>query len=1435
MTLGKRIFLFLFLFLFSCAEKSQLTDASKGTKQSMTTSSGLEIPTGVPMKIEGKEIKLDAKATQVPFPVQSKTTPFQITQRQTLAAKPIIRKAIGKRLLEDSLNTVPNAVLVKSVSQLATYPKPVLASSPKTKENASTDIRFWGIEQNLNTSAFWTMIQDRRGDFWLGSLGGGAIRFNGIHFEHFTEKEGLPSNHIFALLEDSKGHIWMGTRDGGVCRYDGSHFTYFNTENGLPHNFVLSICEDHKGNLWFGTRGGLSRYDGHSFTHYTTDEGLAFNEVISIFEDSRNQLWIGTGEGTGLHRFDGLNFTHYDVGAGKGTNDVHAIIEDKQGHLWFGTWGGGVVRYDGTSFHTYTTEQGLNSNSVLSILEDEEGYMWFGYMGGGVSVFNGSAFTHYTAEDGLSSNYVRHLLKDDQHNIWACTWNTGVNRINRRGFKHLALKEVLQEEEIMSMAQDVNGNLWLGTDKGLHKYDGEKITHFITPQSLIQRGVLSILVDQQQNLWLGGSAGVSEFTGAAIRDFTKEDGLQVGDVRALYQDKHGHIWLGAFAGGIIRFDGENFLQYSEKEGFISDDVGTIYEDSRDRLWFGMLGGGVSCFNGTYFVNYTSQEGLSNNYVRAILEDAEGNIWLGTEDGLNRFDGTGFKSYSTENGLAHNNISSLALDKEENLWISTQKGISLLRSNQMRAFSGENENPVEVQFISFDRQIGLNHSNLSRRSFVVDQRNRLWFGTMDGLKMFDLDRFQLSDEPPQIVKVSHLQVNQTFIDYRRLVDEDYGRELFAGTGFRANLDSVIAFQNLPTRLRLPHHFNHLTFHFSAIDWAAPSKIQYSYKMEGVDKSWSPPQSEPKVDYRNLPHGKYTLEVKAKGQSNLWSEPMSYAFTITPPWWHTWWAYLSYFLAFSFLTYQLYQLQLSRRLAMEEGKRLKEINYLKSSIYTNITHEFRTPLTVIQGMTEELEKHLSQEVLPKTSLIKRNSQKLLSMVNQLLQLSKLEVNKEQLHLQQQDVIAFIKYLVASHESMAFSKRVNLQCYSEEQLLSMDFDAKKLETILTNLLSNAIKFTNEYGKVLVVVKRISSLNSPLLEVKVTDTGIGIPDKELPHIFNRFHQVKNDNQYQGTGIGLALVKELVKLMDGEIQVESKADEGATFTLHLPIQNNAPFATHPSKIQNVEGAASPEFRSTATREEQVEDGLPVLLIIEDNLDIIQYLQTCLSDHYQLIISRNGEEGLEKAFEKVPDIVISDVMMPKMDGFELCTAVKQDDRTNHIPVILLTAKTTVADKLKGLSSGADAYLTKPFEKRELLIRLDQLLATRQVLQQKYLAELSLGITSPAEPENPNQHFVHKVRQLVLDHLSDDRFSVNELAASLHLSRSQLHRKIKALTGMSTSNYIRHIRLLKAKELLQSSDETVSEILFKVGFNSPAYFSQAYKKAFGISPSAEREQ
>jgi signal transduction histidine kinase/ligand-binding sensor domain-containing protein/DNA-binding response OmpR family regulator len=1435
MTVGTRNILFCFLILASCSGKQQVNEPMVKEQHFFTNSSGKQIITGTPVKIEGKQIQLDSYPQQNFIPVESKKELASFYKKQITPGEPIVTRAIGKKLSSDSLSKKPRSIPVEEISRLASYPEPIPASSPKIKETATLDVRFWGIGENMNSASIWTMIQDRRGDFWLGSTGGGAIRFNGIHFEHFTEKEGLPSNHIFALLEDRKGNIWFGTRDGGVCRYDGAHFTYFNTENGLLHNFVLSIYEDNRGNIWFGTRGGLSRYDGSQFTHYTTEEGLAYDEVISIFEDSQNQLWVGTGEGTGVHRFDGTHFTHYNVGEGKGKNDVHAIIEDKKGNLWFGTWGGGVTRYDGTFFYKYTAEQGLSNDNVLSILEDEKGSIWFGNMGGGVTEYDGRTFTHYTAEEGLSSNSVRFILKDDQHNIWACTWDTGVNRINRKGFKHLSQKDGIEGNTINSIIKGGKGNLWLGTNQGFSKFDGTYFTNFTSNQSIIQNGTITIFKDNQQNLWLGAGGGASQFNGTSIRDYTRAEGLLVGDVQAIHQDQKDHLWFGSYAGGIIRFDGKNYLQFSEKEGYISDDVTAIYEDKKGDLWFGTLGGGVSRFDGTHFVNYTTQEGLSNNYVKSIMEDQQGNMWFGTGDGLDRFDGTSFTRYSTEDGLIHNNIFSFLLDHNANLWITTQKGISFLSADQMSAIQEDKTKSGEVQFISFGKEDGLGDGGVSPSRFTIDKQNRIWFGAPNGIKILDLNQFQLSEKPPQQVRLTNIEVNQAFIDYRRLSDEAYSEDLFSEKELNTSIDSVVSFSNLPFRLRLPYQLNHLSFHFSAIDWTAPGKIQYSYWMEGVDKTWSPAQSEPRVDYRNLPHGKFTLKLKAKGLSNTWSEPVFYSFTIAPPWWQTWWAYLAYSLVLSFIIYQLYQLQLSRRLALEEGKRLKEINNLKSSIYTNITHEFRTPLTVIHGMAEELEDDAPKEILPKTSLIKRNSQKLLAMVNQLLQLSKLEANKEELNLKQEDAIAFIKYLVASHESMAFSKKVSLQFYSDEQQLMMDFDSQKLETILTNLLSNAIKFTNEYGKVLVVARKVNQLNSAYLEMEVKDDGIGIAEEDLPHIFNRFHQVNNDYQYQGTGIGLALVKELVGLMDGKIQVKSQLEEGTTFIIQLPVQNNAPLFSGPPKIQNKGIEPSPEVVIPLIQDQEIaEDGLPVLLIIEDNIDIIHYLQSCLSGQYQLLISRNGAEGLEKAFEKVPDIVISDVMMPKMDGFELCATLKEDSRTNHIPVILLTAKTTVGDKLKGLSSGADAYLTKPFEKKELLIRLDKLLATRQTLQQKYLEELNTGINQPSTTESPSQHFVHKVEQLVLEHLSDDSFSVNELATLVHLSRSQLHRKIKALTGMPASNYIRHIRLLKAKELLQTTDESVSEILYQVGFNSPAYFSQAYKKAFGISPSAERE-
>lgn len=512
---------------------------------------------------------------------------------------------------------------------------------------------------------------------------------------------------------------------------------------------------------------------------------------------------------------------------------------------------------------------------------------------------------------------------------------------------------------------------------------------------------------------------------------------------------------------------------------------------------------------------------------------------------------------------------------------------------------------------------------------------------------------------------------------------------------------------------------------------------------------------------------------------------------------------------------------------EARYLERMSREKANFFTNMTHEFRTPLTIIQGMAREI-KHDQQS----KRLILQNSDRLLNLVNQLLDLAKVGAGSLPLHLVQSDIINYLSYLTESLHSLAFSKKVNLSFYSELDALYMDFDPEKLQRIIINLVHNAIKFTPEYGKILVIATERSTAATACLSIKVKDTGSGIPAEKLPHIFDRFYQAdathtqeeEIDRSSGGTGLGLALVKELVELMGGTIRVTSEVDKGTTFTIRLPIQRRAPLA--------------PDLQHTPIKHGEENDIIPVnsipnfskeeaiVLLVEDNLDVLTYLRRCLKGRYQLLESRNGREGLAKARETIPDLVISDVMMPEMDGFTLCEMLKNDERTNHIPVVLLTAKATQTDRIEGLRRGADAYLAKPFQKEELLVRLEQLLELRRQLQEKYQAN--------GEPDEVVEDpFLHRVRQTIIDHLDDTEFSVQQLSRELGMSRVQLHRKLKALAGQSASVLIRTIRLQRGRELLKDPALTIAEIAYRVGFKDPAHFSRLFSRHYDVPPSEWR--
>lgn len=1472
-----RRFLYLFiLFLLStsCAQSTKektstnTNEAWQAKKEPFVLLSpdGDTIPTGVPIPAAGKRVDPDSVAGPETFPLRAQPRavplPLNVHPAGTPKVVPVSRKLTVLTPGKDGI-PLPETVPARGKRTLAGQPEPVPALAPRFKEAAKYDIRYLDVDQGMISSYVNSMLQDRQGNLWFGTLDG-VSRYDGHTFTHYTTREGLVNNFVWSMMEDSRGHLWFGT-EGGLSRYDGHCFTNYTTNEGLSENWVLSMLEDSRGYLWFGTyEGGLLRFEypnssnsEPSVTHFTTEQGLSDNIVLSILEDGKGYLWFGTRFG-GVNRYNPGSgkfgtFTHFSTEEGLSDNVVISMLEDSRGDLWFTTHAGGVNRFDGRHFTHYTTDEGLSHNWVRSIQEDDQGHLWFGTYGGGVSRYDGQYFTHYTTEEGLSHNYIRSMLKDRLGVLWFGTRYGGVSRYNDKSFTHFTTEEDLSHNWIRSMLEDSQGYLWLGTNGGgVARYDGHTLTRFTTEEGLSSDAVWSILEDSRGHLWFGtNGGGVSRFDGYRFTHYTTKEGLSHNWVRSMLEDSRGHLWFGTEK-GVSHFDGHHFTHYTTEEGLNNDFVYPMLEDSRGHLWFGTRYGGVSRFDGQNFKHYTTAEGLSDNLVWSILEDSRGHLWIGTQGGgVSRFDGQKFTHYTTEEGLSNNWVLSMLEDSRNNIWMATQKGITLVRSRSQASLVTDESGTEDFQFFDFGKLDGLNKLDFER-SVVLDRHNRIWWGTSNGVTMLDLDRFELPTEPPQSVQLTHIEVQQQYVDYRRLADSSYKNSLTFGGLLDHSFDSVASFYNYPINMRLPHHLNHLTFHFSSIDWAAPHNIRYRYLLEGLDKGWSAPGAESKADYRNLPYGTFTFKVKAMGAAQIWTAPFEYTFTIRPPWWQTWWAYTLYGMLVAGLLYVLYRFLLNRQLQLAETERLRELDQVKTRLYTNITHEFRTPLTIILGMADKVAADPGKWLSQGTAMIRRNGRNLLRLVNQMLDLSKLESGRLELEIVQGDVIAYLRYVMESFHSLAATKNISMHFAAEGSSLIMDYDPDKLLSIVSNLLSNALKFTREGGAVYLQLavlnrqaadKQLPAGNCLLLTVK--DTGIGIPPEKLPHIFDRFYQADDSStrEGEGTGIGLALTRELVKLMGGRIEAESTVGRGTEFRIALPIRREAPLDTEMQKVRlAAEIEAYPTWLTSGQKKSSPvktsDKESPVALVVEDNPDVVNYLVSCLQGAYHVKVAFDGKAGIEAAFEVVPDIIISDVMMPEADGYELCRRLKTDPRTSHIPVILLTARADMGSRLEGLEEGADAYLAKPFHPDELLVRVRKLLEGRENLQAHYLAlaggRAQESNQAPGSQETREHQFVAKLRRVVEDHLADPELSVEILCREIAMSHSQLHRKLKALTGYSTTQFVRYIRLTKARRLLEDSDLSISEIAYDTGFTDPGYFSRVFRQEFGVSPTAFRK-
>ncbi len=857
---------------------------------------------------------------------------------------------------------------------------------------------------------------------------------------------------------------------------------------------------------------------------------------------------------------------------------------------------------------------------------------------------------------------------------------------------------------------------------------------------------------------------------------------------------------------------EEMAAFKTPKGYLNQVSQLHYSSMTNTIFMATIADGLYELNldGTVVRHLTNSEEYGPfNRILSLFEDDDQQLWIGHSAGLSRLDLKSgefiSKPYVAIDDFQSRQVYSFLRQDEDYCWLGTHRGLYRLQL----------KTGILQGFRMFPLQASTEYNRLS--NFRTED-GTMYFGSVEGLFSFHPD---------------------TLVQRARL-EEDFKVELLQVSWFDAKADSLIS---LHPDLIETNKFEVYPRHRSIIldvfvpDYRDAEKNTYTWWLEGYEASWSKPTTTNAIRYDNLPPGKYTLHVKGGVTADYYASSVKeYIIIVHQVWYKTWWAWCLYMGAFLGLVAVFYRYKTKQALEKAETRRLKEMDVFKSRMYTNISHEFRTPLTVIMGMTGNIRGHQEEK-----NLIFRNSKNLLRLINQLLDLSKLESNTLKLDKVQGDIVSYLRYLTESFYSMAEEKEIRLSFYPETKALTMDFDEVKIQHIIYNLLTNAIKFTQESGKIILHLKAVKLKGSEYLEIIVDDTGIGISSSDLPKIFDRFYQGDNSStrQEEGTGIGLALTKDLVRMMGGEISVKSTLGEGTIFKVILPVMLGA---DTPKAEPGVHHSAK-ETRLSVNKLTKEIDAIgkpvdaPLVLVIDDNRDVVTYIKSILQSSYEVMIARTGQEGIDLALEAIPDIIVSDVMMPVKNGYEVCQFLKNDERTSHIPVILLTAKVTSEDRIEGLQGGADAYLTKPFNKEELQIRLAQLIAIRKSLQKRYSSFGSFGellVNQPGSVPSLDDRFLKKLFDVVTERMDDTELSVTDLCRAAKLSNSQVNRKLKTLTNKTPSQFVRSIRLQKALELLQTSELNVSEVAYQVGFSDPNYFSRTFLKEFGYPPTAVRK-
>ena len=1291
------------------------------------------------------------------------------------------------------------------------------------------------------------LLQDHSGYLWIGSTIG-LRRYDGYDTATYSFSS-TQNSHVLSLLQDKSGLIWVGTQSQGVYVLDQKEPRASDQKWEGPRHPVHHLAEDSQGRIWAGTDAGLFvSAKGQSFQRPAFDQEPLLSVHITGIQTSKDQdsLFIGTNQGLFLLKPD--------------TKRIQRLLEVPiqtmllvNDHLW--------IANDEGIFFGHFPEKNLElvegsdalRGEIRHLFQDEAGLLLIATSTG---LFYFDPDTNRQVAPlpnlrnlALSAAQVQTILKDHSGLVWLGTSNMGLLKARRNhqlfSLFHYdpSLHNGSDERRVLSITEDGRGNLWVGTRDGLFRYDATSQTLIevyksnpADPESLLSNMIRDLLYDSKGRLWIASyEGGLSQYDYQTNRfiHFAEKTGQPFGindlNIIDLNESKDGSIWIGTEFGGLNRFEPESgrFESWNyalnTPSGIASSHVHELLEDSKGYLWLGMVRGGLQRFNreANTFTPFTIPD---NESVFSLLEDRNGTIWIGTATrGLGRIDPVSGKVsfILLQDDRVHDSIYGMLEDDQGALWLSTNRGFLKF-------------NPEDSSFEKFGPASGiLPGSHGAWGLYRSPMLGTLYFGGYNGLISFHPRGINRADAAPLLI-LDSVELDGTLID----PEED-----------PSNPASSVQ------SLQLPHGYGQATLYFTALHFDNSTQNKYRYQLHPIDPTWRSAQTDRFISLPPLTANTYTLEVQAASAGGTWMDTTyKLELEVLPPWWHTLWFYLITGMALIALTFAFNQIRLSRlqkrareledmvtrRTAKieEQAEKLQEMDQAKSRFFANISHEFRTPLTLILGPLSQFKDSVVEPAQKRSvQTMQRNARRLLRLINQLLDLSRLEAGVFELDARPANIVPFTRDLVYAFDDLARLNHIDLSFHTEEKSVVVLFDSEKMEQILFNLLSNAFKFTPASGSIDVkLTVSDDSFSNGCVSIVVQDSGQGIPKDKLPHIFDRFYQVADGlkKKHPGSGIGLSLCRELVHLHGGKISADSIPGSGTSFEIQLPLSTAQPHSDpiHPGVSHTVLTQLSDEQPAPIAEEaEAVESAdAPLLLVVEDNTDVRTYIREVMGNSFSIIEAPDGEAGMNQALEKIPDLVISDVMMPEMDGYELCKALKTDERTSHIPVILLTAKNAKEAKLEGLETGADDYLTKPFDVRELLTRVRNLVAVRTALKAKYSKEvISIG-PDVIDISKPDREFMTRVMDVVSTHYKDPDFDVENFSKAIGMSTSQLYRKIRGLTGKSPVDFLRSFRLETAATLLKKGNDSVSEVCYAVGFNTPSYFTKCFRETYGVPPS-----